>query len=136
MMIRAILPLTGSDGVDGPATCTEYKGKTHWRWLGMKFKGKWSIIKSHNILDSVILPWVRKKIEEYLGENEETLCEFIMSKLTAECSPNELLGELEAVLDSDAEKFVIKIHRYRQKGKISRLEYKPICKRAGFEMQY
>lgn len=103
----------------------------------------WTVIKKHGILDQVIKPWVSKKVEEYLGENEETLCSFILSKLVAECSPRELLGEsklyifshnmhielifmtiylsfcsilssigeLEVVLDSDAEKFVIKLQQ-------------------------
>lgn len=71
----------------------------------------WAVIKKSGILDTIILPWVRKKIEEYLGESEETLCSFIMSKLTAQNSPNDLVVELEAVLDSDAEKFVTKLQQ-------------------------
>ena len=71
----------------------------------------WTTIKKSGILDSVILPWVQKKIEEYLGESEETLCSFIMSKLAAQSSPGDLVTELEAVLDSDAEKFVIKLQQ-------------------------
>lgn len=75
------------------------------------FELNWAVIEQFNILNSIIQPWVAKKIEEYLGENEETLCGFIMTKLASHCSPVELLNELEVVLDSDAEKFVVKLQQ-------------------------
>ena len=48
---------------------------------------------------------------EYLGEEEATLTEFIVGKLNTRCSPTDLLVELEAVLDEDAEPFVLKLWR-------------------------
>jgi hypothetical protein len=35
--------------------------------------------------------WVVKKMVEYLGEEEATLTEFILSKLKKRCKPEELL---------------------------------------------
>jgi len=55
--------------------------------------------------------WITKKVVEYLGEEEQTLINFITTKLNGRCKPKELLSELEAVLDDDAEQFVIKLWR-------------------------
>ena len=35
--------------------------------------------------------WVLKKMNEYLGEEEHTLTDFILSKLQRKCQPKELL---------------------------------------------
>jgi RNA-binding protein 25 len=40
--------------------------------------------------------WVLKKMVEYLGEEEPTLTDFILSKLQKRCQPHELLTELSA----------------------------------------
>ena len=56
------------------------------------YKLDWGLIEKFNILKESIEPWVSKKLEEYLGENEESLCKFIMTKLTSQCKPKELLG--------------------------------------------
>ena len=50
---------------------------------------------------------------EYLGEAEASLTDFILSKLRqgSQCQPKELLSELEAVLDTDAESFMLKLWR-------------------------
>lgn len=75
------------------------------------FKMDWAKVESLGIIQSVMKTWVTKKVVEYLGEVEETLIHFIISKLNNQCNPNELLGELAAVLDDDAEQFVIKLWR-------------------------
>jgi RNA-binding protein 25 len=56
-------------------------------------------------------PWVTKKIAEYLGEEEKTLTDFIMTKVAQHCSPTDLLGQLQLVLDEEAEVFVMKLWR-------------------------
>lgn len=72
---------------------------------------KWNIIESENIIELVVQPWISKKMIEYLGEEEKTLIQFIISKLQGRCHPNELLSELALVLDDDAIQFVIKLWR-------------------------
>ena len=52
-----------------------------------------------------------KKMREYLGEEEQTLTDFILTKLHKRCAPSELLTELSAVLDEDALPFVVKLWR-------------------------
>lgn len=71
----------------------------------------WTVVESHKIITSVMKPWVAKKVMEYLGEEEATLIQFILNKLTAHCHPADLLAELETVLDEDAESFVMKLWR-------------------------
>lgn len=63
------------------------------------------------VVDSTLKSWLVRKIVEYLGEEEATLTEFILTKLKSRCKPDELLTELTAVLDDDAEPFVIKLWR-------------------------
>ena len=47
----------------------------------------------------------------YTGETEAALTEFILTKLTSQCTPEALQEEMTAVLDDDAETFVIKLWR-------------------------
>ncbi len=56
-------------------------------------------------------PWITKKIVELLGEAEDTLIKFIVSKLLSHSTPEHLLDELKLVLDEDAEVFVYKLWR-------------------------
>merc|ERR1711871_826864 len=76
-----------------------------------QFKLDWVAIKTSKAIENVAKAWVGKKIEEFLGESEETLCDFILSKITAGFAPSELQGELEVVLDSDAESFVLELYQ-------------------------
>lgn len=71
----------------------------------------WEAVDRHRIVEGVMRSWVVKKIVEYLGEEEATLTDFILSKLSSRSSPDSLLTELAAVLDDDAEQFVIKMWR-------------------------
>ncbi len=56
-------------------------------------------------------PWVTKKIVDYLGEEENTLIDFIMGKIAAHTVPSEILQQLTLVLDEEAEIFVVKMWR-------------------------
>jgi len=71
----------------------------------------WSLIDKHKIVDRKMKPWVTKKILEYLGEEEKTLIDFIMGKITAHTPPYEILQQLTHVLDDEAEMFVVKMWR-------------------------
>lgn len=56
-------------------------------------------------------PWVKKKIQEYLGEEDTTMMEFLLTKLRQHTTPQEILTELQIVLEEDAEKFVLLLWR-------------------------
>lgn len=71
----------------------------------------WEACEKHNIVDSTIRAWVVKKFIEYLGEEEESITNFIVTKLKQRCNPQILLDEISPVLDSDTEPFVLKLWR-------------------------
>jgi len=72
---------------------------------------QWSSLDTHEVIRLQLSNWIVKKIIEYLGEEEESLTQFIVTKLTSHCSPHELMEELNMVLDEDAEPFVMKLWR-------------------------
>jgi len=71
----------------------------------------WNVVDHCNIAETVMLPWVAKKTEEYLGEEEESLTSFIIDNIKGHCQPSKLLEELSMVLDDDSEQFTLKIWR-------------------------
>lgn len=75
------------------------------------FNVDWELAESKKIAETVMRPWIIKKMIEYLGEEETVLINFIVTKLSKKCNPEELLTELTPVLDVDAEPFVMKMWR-------------------------
>ena len=71
----------------------------------------WAAVEAHRVVDGTMRAWTLKKMKEYLGEEEKTLTEFILAKLHRRCAPAELLSELSAVLDEDAQPFCVKLWR-------------------------
>jgi len=75
------------------------------------FEMDWAIIDEKNIVKTIMEPWVKKKIRDYVGEEEPTLIEFILKMLLDHISPTEILEQVLPVLDEEAEAFVIKLWR-------------------------
>lgn len=75
------------------------------------FTVNWDVLDRHDVVRSVLKAWIVKKIVQYLGEEEESLTHFIVSKLSAHCSPQDLVQELSMVLDEDSDTFVCKLWR-------------------------
>jgi RNA-binding protein 25 len=75
------------------------------------FEINWAVSEAHGIAEKIMRPWIIKKIKEYLGEEETVLINFIVTKLSNPCVPDDLLTELTPVLDVDAEPFVLKLWR-------------------------
>jgi RNA-binding protein 25 len=48
-------------------------------------------------MDKRIRPWINKKIIEYIGEPENTLVDFICSKVMAGSSPQGILDDVQMV---------------------------------------
>lgn len=71
----------------------------------------WAVVDKHGLVDSVMRPWLVKKIVEFLGEEEESLTSFVVTSLRSHCAPTDLLEELSMVLDDDSEQFVLKLWR-------------------------
>jgi RNA-binding protein 25 len=55
--------------------------------------------------------WVKKKIFEFLGDEEQALIDFICKKLTERIAPHQLTEHLALVLEEEATEFVIRMWR-------------------------
>ncbi|CAN0062655.1 unnamed protein product [Scytosiphon promiscuus] len=75
------------------------------------YEVNWQMVEAHNIIQSKMRPWIVKKIIEYLGEEEKTLTEFILTKLGQRAAPQTILDELKLVLEEDAAVFMTKMWR-------------------------
>ncbi|MCO5564334.1 hypothetical protein L7F22_017994 [Adiantum nelumboides] len=58
-----------------------------------------------------VRPWVSKKISEFLGEEEATLVDFIITSAKKHTTPTHLLELLENIFVEEAELFVVKFWR-------------------------
>lgn len=56
-------------------------------------------------------PWISKKITEFLGEEEETLVDYIVSSTKEHVQASKMLNLLKSILDDEAEMFVLKMWR-------------------------
>lgn len=70
----------------------------------------WTMVDS-TLMDRCIRPWIRKKIAEYIGEEEPSLVDFVCSKIMAHSSPQGILDDVSMVLDEEAEVFIVKMWR-------------------------
>ncbi|XP_051121982.1 RNA-binding motif protein 25 isoform X2 [Andrographis paniculata] len=70
----------------------------------------WSIY-DQNALHERLRPWISKKITDYLGEEEVTLVEYIVSSTQEHVDAGEMLERLQSILDDEAEMFVLKMWR-------------------------
>ena len=71
----------------------------------------WDVAERHDLVAKKLRPWVGRKMQELLGEEERTLLDFICAKLQHRCGPQDLLRELKLVLEEDADLFVQKLWR-------------------------
>jgi len=71
---------------------------------------KWDIVDP-TLVEKRIKPWVNKKIFEYIGEEENTLVDFICSKVLSKSNAKNILEDVAMVLDDEAEVFVVKMWR-------------------------
>ena len=74
-----------------------------------------SITLFHDIIQNGLhermRPWISKKITEFLGEEETTLVDYIVSSTQEHVTANEMLERLQSILDDEAEMFVLKMWR-------------------------
>lgn len=88
------------------------------------FKIDWSQLDD-SLMEKRIKPWINKKIIEYIGEEEESLNEFICAKIQSQTPPEQLLKEVHIVLEEETELFVKKMWRL--------LVYETEAKRLGIQ---
>lgn len=75
------------------------------------FEIDWDIVHQNGIIEKKLRPWVRKKVTEYLGAEEQGMIEFIMRKVSGHTPPATILAELEGFIDEEAENFTLKMWR-------------------------
>mmetsp|Transcript_70528 Transcript_70528/g.187880 ORF Transcript_70528/g.187880 Transcript_70528/m.187880 type:complete len:345 (-) Transcript_70528:91-1125(-) len=80
----------------------------------------WNVIQDEGIVDRKLKPWVKKKVAEFLGEEDISMTSYILRKVelcnTAQPmlvprTPDQLVADLKELLDDDAEEFVVKMWR-------------------------
>jgi len=72
---------------------------------------EWDVAGAADIAEKKIRPWVGKKMVEFLGEDEPTLVNYVIGKMQARASPQEIEEELSKVLDDEAGPFMLKLWR-------------------------
>lgn len=70
----------------------------------------WDVL-DHQMIEGRLKPWVNRKITEFIGEPEPTLVDFVCSKVQNRTAATTILADVEAVLDEEAEMFVMKMWR-------------------------
>ncbi|PAV63396.1 hypothetical protein WR25_20334 [Diploscapter pachys] len=70
----------------------------------------WSFV-DEALIKTRIRPWVAKKVQEYLGEEEASLVEFVCDKIQAKSPADIILKDIAVILDDDANVFVVKLWR-------------------------
>jgi hypothetical protein len=76
-----------------------------------KFPIDWAVVDQYKIVEDKMNGWVKKKIVEYLGEEEQSLINYICKKLGEHTPPDQLLESLLQVLEDEASDFVIRMWR-------------------------
>ncbi|KAI4369511.1 hypothetical protein MLD38_017945 [Melastoma candidum] len=70
----------------------------------------WALYDQHAVHERM-RPWISKKIMEFLGEEETSLVDFIVSSTQEHVKAAEMLETLKSILDEEAEMFVLKMWR-------------------------
>ncbi|KAF0899151.1 hypothetical protein E2562_013374 [Oryza meyeriana var. granulata] len=70
----------------------------------------WMIYDKHELHERM-RPWIAKKIIEFLGEEESTLVDYIVSCTKDHVQASKMLELLQSILDVEAEMFVLKMWR-------------------------
>ncbi|XP_028786113.1 RNA-binding protein 25 isoform X1 [Neltuma alba] len=70
----------------------------------------WAVYDKHQLHERM-RPWISKKITEFLGEEETTLVDYIVSSTQEHVKASQMLELLQSILDEEAEMFVLKMWR-------------------------
>ncbi|XP_044488240.1 RNA-binding protein 25-like isoform X2 [Mangifera indica] len=70
----------------------------------------WAVYDEHELHERM-RPWISKKITEFLGEEETTLVDYIVSSTQEHVKASQMLELLQTILDDEAEMFVLKMWR-------------------------
>ncbi|GFE54509.1 PWI domain-containing protein [Babesia ovis] len=79
------------------------------------FALNWDLVLSDGSLISLLEPWMRRCILEYMGDDESVageVLEFLTARLIERPRPMELLSEVEQFLDDESRGFVLELWRH------------------------
>ncbi|AFZ81244.1 hypothetical protein BEWA_006530 [Theileria equi strain WA] len=79
-----------------------------------KFPLDWDGIFKDGTVNALIEPWIRKCIQEYMGDEESLVndvIEFLTGRLAEHPTPSELLFDVEQFLDDESKGFVLQLWR-------------------------
>lgn len=73
----------------------------------------WDVFEKHKLgaTDKPICRFVKKKVAELLGSEEDYVINFILEKLASQATAQEMLDELNELFEDQAETFVLKLYR-------------------------
>ncbi|XP_050276745.1 RNA-binding motif protein 25 [Quercus robur] len=74
------------------------------------YEVNWAVYDKHELHERM-RPWISKKITEFLGEEETTLVDYIVSSTQEHVKATQMLELLQSILDDEAEMFVLKMWR-------------------------
>ncbi|CAN0892919.1 RNA-binding motif protein 25 [Linum grandiflorum] len=74
------------------------------------YEVNWAVYDKHALHDRM-RPWISKKVTEFLGEEETTLVDYIVSSTKEHVKAAQMLEMLQSILDDEAEMFVLKMWR-------------------------
>ncbi|KAL8534140.1 hypothetical protein ACS0TY_010229 [Phlomoides rotata] len=69
------------------------------------------VVYDQSALHERMRPWISKKITDFLGEEEVSLVDYIVSSTQEHVDAGEMLERLQTILDDEAEMFVLKMWR-------------------------
>ncbi|XP_061372328.1 RNA-binding motif protein 25-like [Gastrolobium bilobum] len=70
----------------------------------------WAVYDKHQLHERM-RRWISKKIKEFLGEEENTLIDYIVSSIQEHVKASQMLERLQIIFDEEAEMFVLKMWR-------------------------
>ena len=118
---RAIVPIDYSDPVAAPGPShvplTEKEIAdmipTSQEELFASSEFSWEAVAREGLLEGAIKAWCVKRMVGFYGQGEtaDSMARFVLQKLAAKCPPRELIAELVAVLDTEADQFVLRLWR-------------------------
>lgn len=74
------------------------------------YRVEWDAV-DYELLEGPLRSWISKKVSEYVGMEEKSLVNFVVDRIAKKCRPSDLVNELKAALENDAETFVMKVWR-------------------------
>ncbi|SIO73431.1 RNA-binding protein 25 [Babesia microti strain RI] len=80
----------------------------------LDYKIDWNLVQVHDIINNKLKPWIRKKIIDYMGNDEKLVTQvlkYILSRISEHKNPSHLLEDVERFLDQEATPFVMGLWR-------------------------